>query len=86
MAARGVAHIGVLKVLEELRVPIDAIAATSMGAVVGGAYAAGVSPGQMEAIVTTLDWKDLFTDAPAREFYSIAASRMSARSCLYRSA
>ena len=68
--ARGMAHIGVLKVLEELRVPIDAIAATSMGAIVGGAYAAGLSPTEMERIIGQLDWKDLFTDKPSREFLS----------------
>src|SRR5215469_11373196 len=41
--ARGGAHIGVLKVLEELRVPIDCIAGTSMGSLVGGGYASGMS-------------------------------------------
>jgi len=40
--ARGAAHVGVLKVLEEMRIPIDAIAGTSMGAVVGGLYASGM--------------------------------------------
>ena len=68
--ARGMAHIGVLKVLEELRVPVDAIAATSMGAIVGGAYATGLSPAEMERIIGQLDWKDLFTDRPSREFLS----------------
>ena len=42
--ARGMAHLGVLEVLEELNVPVDAIVGTSMGAVVGGMYAAGLSP------------------------------------------
>src|SRR6267142_6037860 len=45
--ARGLAHIGVLKVLEELRVPVDVIAGTSMGAVVGGLYASGMSPDEI---------------------------------------
>ena len=57
--ARGFAHIGVLKVLEELRVPIDCIAGTSMGAVVGGAYAAGIAPDEMEKRVAKLEWDDL---------------------------
>ena len=48
--ARGLPHIGVLKVLEDLRVPIDCVAGTSMGAVVGGAYAAGIAPDAMEAV------------------------------------
>lgn len=64
--ARGFAHIGVLKVLEELRVPIDCIAGTSMGAVVGGAYAAGVAPDEMEKRVSGLVWDDLLVDDPGR--------------------
>jgi NTE family protein len=64
--ARGAAHIGVLKVLDELRVPIDAIAGTSMGAVVGGLYATGFSAQDIERIVSTLDWQDAFKDSPPR--------------------
>lgn len=45
--ARGLAHIGVLKVLREQRVPVDIIVATSMGSIVGGAYASGQTPAQM---------------------------------------
>jgi NTE family protein len=65
--ARGAAHVGVLKVLEELRVPIDAIAGTSMGAVVGGLYASGMSAAQIEAELAGVDWQDAFRDRPARE-------------------
>src|ERR1043165_2690810 len=64
--ARGAAHIGVLKVLDELHVPIDAIAGTSMGAVVGGLYATGFSAEDIERIVSTLDWQDAFKDRPPR--------------------
>jgi NTE family protein len=64
--ARGAAHIGVLKVLEENRVPIDAIAGTSMGAVVGGLYASGLSAAEIEKVMTSLDWQDAFSDRPAR--------------------
>ena len=46
----------VLKVLEELRIPISAIAGTSMGALVGGTYASGLSPEEMERRLTTADW------------------------------
>ncbi len=46
--ARGAAHLGVLKVLDELRVPVHCIAGTSMGSVIGGAYAAGTTPKEME--------------------------------------
>lgn len=65
-AARGNAHIGVLKVLEELRIPIDFVAGTSMGAIVGGLYSSGVSPAQMEEILVKTDWRDLLDDRPAR--------------------
>ena len=65
--ARGLAHVGVLKMLEELRVPVDCITGTSMGAVVGGAYAAGASAAQMDDVVRKVDWNDLFTDRPPRD-------------------
>jgi NTE family protein len=65
--ARGAAHIGVLKVLEENRVPVDAIAGTSMGAVVGGLYASGLSAAEIERVMTSVDWEDAFTDRPARK-------------------
>lgn len=64
--ARGAAHIGVLKVLDQLHIPIDAIAGTSMGAVVGGLYATGFSGEDIERIVSTLNWQDAFRDTPPR--------------------
>jgi len=64
--ARGAAHIGVLKVLEENHVPVDAIAGTSMGAVVGGLYASGLSAADIERVMTSVDWQDAFRDRPAR--------------------
>jgi len=65
--ARGAAHIGVLKELERHRVPIDAIAGTSMGAIVGGLYASGMSPAEIEEIVASFDWADAMSDKPARK-------------------
>ena len=65
--ARGAAHIGVLKVLEEHRVPIHAIAGTSMGAVVGGLYASGLGADEIEKVMTSVDWADAFRDRPARK-------------------
>ena len=65
--ARGAAHIGVLKVLEQMRVPVDAIAGTSMGAVVGGLYASGLSARDVEKIMTSINWQDAFRDRPPRE-------------------
>lgn len=60
--ARGAAHVGVLKVLEEMRIPIDAVAGTSMGAVVGGLYASGMSAKDIERLLHTVDWQDAFSD------------------------
>jgi NTE family protein len=58
-AARGLAHIGVLKVLEEANIPIDMIAGTSMGAFIGAMYAAGVPVTQMEKVALEIDWLSL---------------------------
>jgi NTE family protein len=57
----------VLKVLEQLHIPIDAVAGTSMGAVVGGLYASGLNPREIESIMTSLNWQDAFRDRPPRE-------------------
>jgi NTE family protein len=65
--ARGGAHIGVLKVLEELRVPIDCIAGTSMGALVGGGYASGMRAGEIEQFITRVDWKSVVGGVGSRE-------------------
>lgn len=64
--ARGAAHIGVLRELERMRVPIDAIAGISMGALVGGLYASGQTVDQLEEVVRSLDWQDAFRDDPKR--------------------
>jgi NTE family protein len=64
--ARGAAHVGVLKVLEQLHIPIDAIAGTSMGAVVGGLYASGMSAAEIERQFASVDWNDAFRDRPQR--------------------
>jgi len=58
--ARGLAHVGVLKVLERERIPVDVIAGTSMGAIVGGLYASGLSADQIETEVKRLDWGNVF--------------------------
>ncbi len=64
--ARGIAHIGVLKVLEEMRVPIACISGTSMGSLVGGVYAAGVPIDEITERLSAIDWTDLFNDDPPR--------------------
>ncbi|HTC53595.1 MAG TPA: patatin-like phospholipase family protein [Steroidobacteraceae bacterium] len=65
--ARGAAHIGVLEVLDQLHIPIDAIAGTSMGAVVGGLYASGLSATQIATVANSLNWQDAFHDRPPRD-------------------
>lgn len=62
--ARGAAHIGVLEMLDRLHVPIDAIAGTSMGAVVGGLYASGMSGQQIAQAMASVDWQVAFRDRP----------------------
>src|SRR5512134_3535196 len=62
--ARGIAHIGALCALEEAGIPVDAIAANSMGAVVGGVYATGPGAAELEQIVRSLDWASLFSGRP----------------------
>jgi NTE family protein len=64
--ARGMAHIGVLEVLEDLKIPIDCIAGTSMGAVVGGLYASGMSAHDIDRTMRSVDWQEAFRDAPPR--------------------
>jgi NTE family protein len=57
--ARGCAHIGVLRILEKHHIPIDLIAGTSVGSLIGGAYAAGLTPDQIEALAMKITWNDL---------------------------
>ena len=60
------AHIGVLRVIDENRVPIDYIAGTSAGAIIGSMYAAGLTPDEIEAAVAGIDWDDMLEDSPLR--------------------
>jgi NTE family protein len=65
--ARGFAHIGVLRVLRELHVPVDIVVGTSMGSVVGGAYAAGASVEDLARMARDTDWDQVVADRPARD-------------------
>jgi NTE family protein len=69
----------VLQTLEELRIPIDCITGTSMGALVGGAYAAGVSPGDIMALVAKTDWIGIFDDSAGREAVDLRRKTMDDR-------
>ena len=64
--ARGFAHLGVIEVLQRLHVPIDVVAGTSMGAIVGGGYAAGYTAPQLQQLVASTDWKAMFIGHPPR--------------------
>ena len=64
--AKGVAHIGVLRVLEEAGIPIDIVTGTSMGAIVGGLYAIGYTPDEIQEMVEHQDWEMLLSDRVKR--------------------
>ena len=74
--ARGIAHIGVLKVLEEMHVPVDCIVGTSAGAIIGGVYASGAAPAEIETAIRAADWDLLLTDRPARQNRSVYAREL----------
>ena len=66
--AKGLAHVGVLKVLEEEGVRVDVVTGTSMGSLVGGLYALGFSAAQIESIVVRTNWDRLLLD-PSERYY-----------------
>ena len=65
--ARGAAHVGVIRELEALRIPVDCIAGTSMGAIVGGLYASGMSADEIEVLMNRIDWEETLRDRPPRQ-------------------
>lgn len=65
--ARGLAQIGILDELEKAGIEIDLVAGTSMGGIIGGLYAAGLTPAELEAATREIDWGGLFSDRPSRE-------------------
>lgn len=71
--ARGFAHVGVLKALEENHIPVDYIAGASMGGLVGAMYAMGKTPGEMEALIGQLNWEQLLT--PTTTFENLSFRR-----------
>jgi NTE family protein len=73
--AKGGAHVGVLKVLEELHVPIDCIAGTSMGALIGGGYAAGIPADELEKFLVSIDWKRVVGSQGRRDLEPIEQKR-----------
>jgi len=65
--AKGLAHIGTLKLIDELQLPIDLIVGTSIGGIVGSLYAIGYTGEEIEELTRGLDWGELFTDRPERK-------------------
>lgn len=77
--ARGAAHVGVLKVLEDLHVPVDCIVGTSMGSIVGAAYASGATVQEMEQVLAQLSTRLLFKELPPREERAVRLKRDDAK-------
>ena len=73
--AKGGAHVGVLKVLEELHVPIDCIAGTSMGALVGAGYASGIPAQELQGFITGIDWKSVVGGLGQRDLQPVEQKR-----------
>ena len=73
--AKGGAHVGVLKVLEELRVPVDCIAGTSMGALVGAGYASGIPAAALQEFLVAIDWKSVVGGLGQRDLQPIEQKR-----------
>lgn len=73
--AKGGAHVGVLKVLEELRVPVDCIAGTSMGALVGAGYASGIPAADLQQFLIDIDWKSVVGGLGQRDLEPIEQKR-----------
>jgi NTE family protein len=69
--ARGAAHVGVLRVLEEQNITVDYVAGTSMGSIVGSLYALGLSADEIERALLAVDWGELFVDRPSRRTRSM---------------
>jgi NTE family protein len=59
-SARGLAHVGVLRWLEEHHIPVDVLAGTSMGGLIGGSFATGMPPGEIEAMLAEINWDAMF--------------------------
>ena len=68
--AKGAAHVGVIRRIEELGIPVDMVLGTSMGGLVGALYSLGYTPDQLDEIVSNVDWEWAFSDKLSREFIS----------------
>ena len=80
--ARGLAHIGVLKVLEEEKVPVEYVTGTSMGSIIGGLYSIGYTPDEIEKIALEMDWIGLFNDSIERKGKGISRNLIEDRNTM----
>lgn len=79
--AKGAAHIGVLKYMEELGIPVDCVAGTSIGSIIGGLYSLGYTPDEMADLIAHMDWSFYMSNTVGREYQS-AGNRQSASTYL----
>ena len=70
--ARGAAHVGVIRLIEEMQIPIDYVTGTSMGAIVGALYAIGYTADEMDSLLMTQDWKVLLSNGVPRDMQPYA--------------
>ena len=73
--AKGIAHIGVIKYVESLGIPVDLVVGTSMGGLIGGLYSLGYTTEQMDSLVRRIDWGWAFSDRLPRDYYSYSDAR-----------
>lgn len=83
--AKGMAHIGALKVIERAGIPVDYIVGTSMGSIIGGLYAIGYTPGQLDSLVRRQDWTMLLSDRTPRSEQTMTEREEASRYILTRS-
>ncbi len=77
--AKGVIHIGVLKVLERAGIPVDIVTGTSMGGLIGGLYSMGYTPMQIDSMVRAQDWMFLLSDQEYSERQTLVRRRRQPR-------
>lgn len=70
--AKGFAHVGVLKVIDSLQIPIDYVVGTSMGSIIGGLYASGYNAGEIEDLIRRQDWEYILTDRISRKYIPLS--------------
>ena len=73
--AKGTAHVGVLKYIESLDIPVDMVLGTSMGGLIGGLYALGYSVDKIDSLVRNMDWEWAFSDRLSREYITYSDMR-----------